>query len=193
MPETRTYTVYKFHELSEDIQKKAIEKLCDINVNHDWWDFVYDDAENIGLKITSFDTSYREEITGDFILNADDCARKILKEHGKLEAQEEETGTRKIASEFLEELSCLREKLSGLEKEHDEVEHTDHDLADSLYDKIKDTEEEIETLEKEFKNDLLREYLSILRKELDYLLSEEAIIETIEANDYDFREDGSID
>ena len=39
---------------------------------------------------------------------------------------------------------------------------------------------------------LLQDYLSMLRKEYEYLTSEQAIIETIEANDYTFDINGNI-
>ena len=40
--ETKTYKVYKFDELSEEAQAKAIENNYDINVSYDWW--TMDDA-----------------------------------------------------------------------------------------------------------------------------------------------------
>jgi len=39
----------------------------------------------------------------------------------------------------------------------------------------------------------MEEYLHIFRKQFEYLESREAIQETIEANDYDFTENGKID
>ena len=53
--EKREYTVYKFNELPKESRGKAIARYSDINTDHDWWEFVYDDADNIGLEITSFD------------------------------------------------------------------------------------------------------------------------------------------
>ena len=53
--ETRTCNVYTFEELSPEGQRKAIERYYDINVDHEWWRYTYDDAEDIGLKITEFD------------------------------------------------------------------------------------------------------------------------------------------
>jgi hypothetical protein len=47
-------------------------------------------------------------------------------------------------------------------------------------------------LESEFEADLISEYAHMLQREYDYLTSEEAIRETIEANDYDFTEDGKL-
>jgi hypothetical protein len=44
----------------------------------------------------------------------------------------------------------------------------------------------------EFLNDLLQDYWIMLRNEYEYLTSEEAIIETIEANEYEFTEKGEM-
>lgn len=44
----------------------------------------------------------------------------------------------------------------------------------------------------DFTHDLLEEYSIILQHEYEYQTSEQAIIETIEANDYDFDEDGNL-
>lgn len=44
----------------------------------------------------------------------------------------------------------------------------------------------------DFTKDLATEYLSMLNREHEYLTSEAAILETIEANDYEFTEDGNL-
>ena len=53
-------------------------------------------------------------------------------------------------------------------------------------------ENEIESIENDFEYQLKEEYLSILRKEYEYLTSEEAIKWTIDANEYEFTIDGKI-
>jgi hypothetical protein len=41
---------YQFSELSETAKESAIENLAWINVEHyEWWEFVYDDAKNVGI------------------------------------------------------------------------------------------------------------------------------------------------
>lgn len=156
--------LYSFDELSDEAKKKALDKLCDINTNYDWWDYTYDDAVNIGLKITAFDIRYRV-IEGEFMLSAPECAERIIEQHGK------DCTTSKTAQTFLRELNDLT----------------------SGYDNIEDCpEDEIEDLENSFLEDLLGDYLKILRDEYDYQCSEEAIVETIQANDYEFTEDGKL-
>lgn len=160
--------LYKFAELSEEAKQNAIERLYDINLNFDWWDGIYDDAERIGLKITGFDLDRNRHATGEFIFEPKDVIEAILSSHG------ENCGTYKTALEFKERLFQLIEKES-------ELEDRDYDL-----------EGEISDLENEFLKSLLEDYSIMLQHETEYLVSETSIIETIEANDYDFTEDGEI-
>ncbi len=52
-------TLYKFEELSEEVKGKVLKEFDDINVDSNWWEYIYGDAEeNAKLKITSFDTDY---------------------------------------------------------------------------------------------------------------------------------------
>ena len=75
--ETRQIKVYKFKELPEEAQQKVLDKFRNINVDYEWWDFTYDDAKNIGLKITAFDLD-RFECFGEFLDSPEECAQKIL-------------------------------------------------------------------------------------------------------------------
>ena len=167
--------LYKFSELSEDAQQKAIEKLCDINVDYDWWESAYEDAENIGLKITGFDIGRGRNATGEFIFGAYEVANKILKEHGKT------CETHKTASQFIKDWDLLVEKYSdGINK--------NRVSEDNEY----EFDGEADDLEHEFLNSLLEDYAMMLEKDYEYQTSKEAIIETIEANEYDFTEDGKL-
>lgn len=55
-----------------------------------------------------------------------------------------------------------------------------------------DDDGEMDAINNEFLHDLEQEYLSILRNEYEYLTSDEAIVETIEANEYEFTENGEM-
>jgi len=146
-------TVYKFDELTEAGKRKALENLYDINVDFDWWENTYTDAETIGCKITEFDLdrgSYCRLTCPD----AHETARLIVENHG------ETCETYKLAKEYLKDYN------------EDGEYQGEHDAA--------------------FERALGEEYLSILRQEYEYQTSEEAIKETIEANDYDFTNEGRI-
>lgn len=101
-------TVYRFDELSDKAKQKAIEKRYDINVDFDWWDYMYADAETIGCTIDGFDI----DRGGECSLTCEDApetARLIVENHG------ETCGTRKLADQYLKD----RMELLGEEEEGD--------------------------------------------------------------------------
>jgi len=157
--------LYQFSELSEDAKEKAISKLYDINVDFDWWSYLYEDAKQIGLKIKEFDLDRNRYCKGEFINFPTETAEKILLEHGK------DCETYKTAKEFLNDLNELTSKFENIE-----------DCP----------EDDIEDLENEFLYSLCEDYSILLQKECEYLQSSEAIIETIEANEYYFDENGNL-
>ncbi len=167
-----TQTVYTFNELPSEIQDKVIEKNYDINVTHDWWEFIYDDAEQIGLEITEFDDSYCK---GKFTKLPVVVANNIIKEHG------EQCNTNRAAFKFLEGTSQIDAKLDA--------------LLNKTYDDCREEQEllevEQEELYHEFLNSLLNEYRITLRQEAEHLMSRDSIIEAINANDYEFLIDGT--
>lgn len=116
---TKSITVYSFDELSKEEQQKAIRHNWAINCQHDWWDDVYDDAANIGLKITGFDLGRSQEITGKLTDDAESICKAILKNHG------EQCETVAVAKEFIARI--VAQKLA--DKEDEEIEY---DLKESL-------------------------------------------------------------
>lgn len=162
---------FKFDELPEETKQKAIEKLYDINVDHDWWDFTYDDAANIGLKLTEFSLYQGKYAKGEFTLSACEVTQNIFNNHG------ENCETYKTAQNFMSEWQPVFDNYM-------DESHPDYESNES--------EEKMIDMESDFLNSLLKDYAVILDKEYDYLTSEEAIIETIKANDYEFDEDGNL-
>lgn len=166
--------LYKYDELSDDAKQKARECLWDINVDYEWWDCTYEDAKNIGCKISAFDLDRNKYCDLALIDGACEIANKILENHG------EQCETYKLAKSFLSDWDTLVEKFSdGIHK---------NVVAEEKEDEF---DEEGDKLINKFEKDLSECYASMLQKEYDYLTSEESIIETIRANDYDFDEDGN--
>ena len=158
----REDVVYKFEELSEDAQQHALGELGDINVDHDWWECTYDDAENIGLKIDSFDIDRASYVKGRFLESAEGVAKNIISEHGK------DCETYKTAAAYIEELNKIKAKTPD-----DEDIYSDDEDA-------------------EFLRLLCEDYRIILTHEYEYLTGRESIVETIKANEYEFTEDGKL-
>lgn len=154
--------VYQFSELSEQAKKKAIEWGYDINVCHEWWEVIYEDAAEIGLKLTGFDIGRGQDCEGEFMLAANEVAQNIFNNHGEV------CETYKTAQKFMEEWQPVF----------------------NSYMETEEGEDKLMEIEDDFLKSLLNDYLKSLRDEYDYQTSEKAIIETIEANEYEFTEDG---
>lgn len=187
-----TINIFTFEELSEEAQEKVLQEFWDINVNYEWWEFIYDDAKNVGVEIDGFDIGRGNRISGS-IDDLETVCNKIIIEHG------ESTETAILALEYLDKFIVLNARLDRAVDVMDEIDRRYEDLnpekADRVYDTadgiIEDCEDTIQDLAEEFEREILECYLTILRKEYEYLTSEEAIIETIQANEYEFTEDGS--
>lgn len=163
--------VYPFAELSDEAKQKALESLAYINVEHDWWDLTYEDAKTIGLKITGFNLDQNRYAKGEFLLSACEVAQNILSNHG------EDCETYKTAEKFMDEWQPVFASYMDETSEHFESSESEGKMID---------------LEDEFLNSLLEDYSIMLQKESEYLQSSEAIIESIEANEYEFTEDGKL-
>lgn len=165
---TVSVNLYSYAELSDKAKEKALEKLWDINVSFDWWDSTYEDAANIGLRIRAFDAYHAE---GELKESAKEVAEAILREHG------EHCETYATAKEFLKNRAKFFSEV---------VLDTDGNL------KTQALEDELEEMETNFKKDLLENYATILQGEYEYLTGRKQVIEAIEANAYEFTEDGKL-
>jgi hypothetical protein len=155
--------VFEFDELSDESKERAVRHFRETNVDYEWYESTYEDAEQAGIKITGFDIDRGNYITTELMTNAEDVAKKIISEHGEM------CETFKTASEYLKERAAVVAP-----------EFEDGDIDESVYEDIDD----------EFKRSIGEDYLSMLRQEYEYQTSDEAIIESIEANEYEFTEDG---
>jgi len=153
MPRKKEILIFNFDELSKQAKEKARDWYREGALDYEWWDIVYEDAQNIGLKITGFDLGRSSEVDGKFTKSCKTVAKLIVENHGP------DTETYKDAKAFLKD--------------------------------NKKTEEVSEETENEFLKTLLEDYRLILEKEMEYLTSDEAIDESIQANEYEFNEDGS--
>lgn len=75
-------TVYEFNELSDNAKEKAREWYREGALNYDWWESMFEDAANIGLKITSFDLDRNRHAKGQFTENAQTVAANVMQHHG---------------------------------------------------------------------------------------------------------------
>lgn len=194
---TTVTNVYPFEQLEEEIQDRAIEKLWEINVYHDWWDsdfcleltqselgnlegeFKLTDKENnfltknclFDLTIKAFDIGRNNYIQLDIIVNNDEIFRKYLG----------------ISEELWE--NCYYQFKIGRTRNSDTyLEITENDTNEEFT----DNETQIVEVAEELMNYKIMSVLYQLKDSYSYLTSQESIIETILCNEYEFTSDGEI-
>ena len=171
--ETIIRTIYTFEELTPEAQDKALDNCRDTNTYDFWYEADYEDAEQAGLKITSFGLDRNRHAKGHFIDSAQECARLIMENHG------EHCSTHATAKDFLS-------SWADAVKEHSDGIQTDRVCEE----KECDFDEVADDLENDFLQSILEDYAIILQNNYEYQYSDEAVKETIEANAYEFTEDG---
>ena len=167
---TITVNAFTFDELSDKAKDKARQWMREgIDVD-EWSDQVTEDAAQVGVKITGFDVGRGNDIQGT-VDQPETTAHKILKDHGDM------CNTHKTASDYLSERDTL---LTQWPRDENGEFENEGDLDDKL-----------DEIDADFTKSILEDYLADLRSAYEYAYSDEAVDETIEANEYLFTEDGS--
>lgn len=198
MSQTRTlsYKSLQFNELSDAAKEKALEWARDIDLNtgYDWWDSVFDDAKEVGklMGITVdniFFSGFASQGDGACFEGSYQYNKGGLKEVMSYAPQDEEL--HRIAVAFQETQKPAFYGLSARVKHRGHYYHkyeTDIDVFDATGDYAsKEFTEAVTDLLRDFMEWIYRQ----LEKEYDYQTSDEALIETIEANEYEFFQDGN--
>lgn len=168
--------VYEFHELSEQAKENAIKNLCEINVEHDWWDCTFETFRELGIRIEHFDLGRGSEIGIDLIQPHWDIAYNIIRTFGENNLKLNAKHFIQQRDNLVKELGEGNEMIGYSVKEGNEVKF---DLR-------------VETIEEYYFDQLKTDILHWLRCEMEYLMSDEAIIDTIEANEYEFTKEGTL-
>lgn len=164
---TKEIELFKFEELEEEQQEKIIEKYIDINLYDDWYEFLYyrfkEDLEKIGIECEGFwfnlDRGSYIALNNGYV----DDERRFLR-YCKIDLRT------KRARDIIEDYGLQIKTSRG---EHSYI-LSDYEVQDDLT---------------EILNDKLQEFWKQLEEEYYYLMSDEAIKDTLTANEYEFRKD----
>lgn len=205
-------TLYKFDELSDDAKQKAVENLWDINVDYDWWQFTYDAIVEAGqaigidsVNIEGFDLDRAQSLyiksdtvhLKDLIVSSEKWETLKTEWPGLYEGMN--------LGYYSEQINGLNKWLCKVAGDTDTV-YADYyliraygwdsgvDYSNDLYGytNLYNEAETAGALLEEFLQDFKNYAFGMLRDSYECLTSEEAIIETIQANEYDFTEDGEL-
>lgn len=194
MPRIRTKqeTVYSLDEVLE----KAIKKNWDINVDYEWWDCIYDDAKTI-FELIGF--SFHDEkqpfyFSGFYSQGDGACIARAYYSYAKgaLKAVVDYVPQDRDLHQIVKALQDLQRKsfYTGTAS----INHSGHYYhersmtIDSECEKGSFDESDFSELVSNLCNWLYKQ----LENEHDYLTSEEAILETLQANEYEFDGEGNI-
>lgn len=191
--------VYKFNELSANAKQSAIDSLRDLNVSHDWWEFVEEDAKTIGLLMgIEIDNLY----FSGFSSKGDGACFEGSYEYKKnsVVAVKQYAPTDEELARIVNELLSLQKKCFFQIKAY--IKHSGHYNHRYCTDISVDFESHV-TGNDYYNPDIEADVIEVLRDymhwiyrrletEYDYLISDEAIIETIKINEYEFTVDGEM-
>lgn len=211
---TKIIQLYEFDELPEDIRKKVVDRLGSINVDYGWWEFVYDDffrlAKTFGVKVNlkktfftgfyhqSQGSSYTAHVdTGKLIQCIKDRAWKEYAPDLEFNFPEITSAILRIRKLIINNVidfgGCVRptNRETAIYTDFDTTKYTVCKCQNpvNVEKAIEQTEELVSVVCEELNHFLFRS----LRDEFDYLTSEEAIVETIRANQYYFTKKGKLD
>jgi len=196
--------LYKFDELSKEVQDKVLSKNRDINVHHDWHEFIIEYCINEEIPSKGFDAT-RIYYSG-FWSQGDGA----MFEYDGIKDD--------MLNKFLDTMLIGTEPLSPMRKQWilnnvyvsakgRHRGHYNHEkcCSHSIYWEISNTDinylpnfsQWLESFADDFEAFIIEEYEYIcselyrtLEKEYDYFTEDEQIVETLRMNDYDFTEDG---
>lgn len=188
--------VFEFNELSEDVKEKVLDEHRFVNVDYDWWDFSISvflrEAKELG-----FSNIESDDIT--FKINDRDAHFGIKRTSATLDseffegysiASGFETGVNKVGYWFSDFPFRGYNSTELSHVEFDEIVKEENgkwvDVSDDEFEEIKALDKYWELLA------LCKKYFRKLEEEYEYLLSDEAVKETILINEYTFTEEGEI-
>ena len=198
--ETITIQAYKFSELNKEAKEKVLNKYGDINVNYDWHEFMVDDlAQQIKEKL-NLDIESK-----DILFEMFSRSNRIYIESKKVISALSQKYSKLINFELPDKFGLFCNYLGGgissglYESEYRE----EYIELVSEYNDSEDIDREFEIVEnnrisESIINDLnvlqglLKTFYNNLYEEHNYLTSEDAIKDTLEANEYMFKENGSV-
>lgn len=193
--------LYKFDELSKEVQEKVIQNNRDINVYDDWHDWILEDWIKVEIPNKGFDAT---NIYYSGFWSQGDGA---MFEYGGI--------TDELLNEFIDtlNLSPMRRQwlvsnlYAGSSGKHSgrynhynccshsiywEVDNGNLYHSTNLYQWIESFADEFEAFIIDKYKDICRELYRALEESYDYLTEERQIVETLYGQDYDYTENGDI-
>ena len=187
-------TVYQFKELGDDAKAKALETLWDINLHEDWHEFLIGD----------FKANSQFDVTKVYFSGFSSQGDGAIMEYQDVEFFDAWVDSIDLPNWKKAVLKACEVSASGKHRGHYYhsgcCEHSfgfdypnDYHTKSDCENVFEFCDKWMEKFEEEITDrygDECGELYSTLEKEYDWMLSEEQVIETIEANEYEFTAEG---
>lgn len=196
---TKEIKIYNLEDVKNNpkLKEKVLNKYADINTNYDWWDGEYDIIRNelgeygfndVEIEFTGF---YSQGDGGSFTCKTIDFVKWMEK--------------KSYNRNYYRLITLIEKRLITIEGEikRDRNTHYVHWNTTSLYTNMfidsNKNHPNIESILEELESDII-EFMIAKNKEIyknlenvyNDITSEDAIMDTLEYNDYEFTEDGKI-
>lgn len=193
----KEYTIYSIDDVmqNEALKQKVIEKNSDINVDYNWYDFLIEDwKENLGLKgfsnaEISFDISYCQGSGASFTCNNIDINKFIKQDLPQLTIKEEKILKALFNAGYI---NFYIKRIDYMYSHKATVRLESNINIQHHYKRLNKLITKLSHLINQCARLAMDDIYADLQNQYDYNISDEAILETLEANDYEFYADGTI-
>lgn len=196
MPQTKTYTVYTFDELSDEAKEKALDECRDHNTDDNWHDFVIEYWQDEKLPAMGFQNAkiaysgfWSQGDGASFTCKAESFdvleflkSQKALKDFPTLVKYIRNESIAVNASVYRIDTYYSHENTVSVETEVVYYK----DVSSELYVKIEKEEARLNGLIKEVVRSTSRQIYNELEESYESLRTDEAVKDTILANEYTF-------
>lgn len=192
-----TVITYSFEELSPEAQSKAIENLYDINVDYDeWCDYILDDRKE---KLQEYGFN-NPDIGYSGFWNQGDGASFTCKDINITTFMHK----LKLCNQFRSLFEGIKHGYCYIDVSIDKINHhyshsntvlanLNYEEQDNSYNDLRNIQaQQLESIMTSQVRELSDQIYNELQKDYEYLTSEEAIKDTILANEYEFTENGEL-
>ena len=187
--------VWSFNELSDDAKQTAIANFRENNLDYEWWDCVYNDAKMIGaLMGIDIDAIYFSGFAsqgdgacfeGDYEYKKGSV--KAVKNHAPIDTDLHDVAQRL----FLTQKPAFYQLTANVKQRGHYSHENCTDIMVSAKDDFAVSQDQCEEV-REALRAFMQWIYTRLEAEYDYLQSDEVIIESIDANGYEFTANGKM-
>ena len=200
-------TLYKYEELSDAAQERARDWYRQGGLGYDWWEFCYEDfarvAEILGIDLSQravplmngkcryepevYFSGFYHQGSGSSFCGTYGYAKGAVVKIKEYAPQDEELHRIAQGLQDVQRRHFYR-LIADITSVHDNYIRVEVEDSENRYRDIGDAEDDVRGLMNDFNDWMFKR----LQDEYEYLTSDEAVVESLITNEYEFDEEGNI-